>query len=301
MERMKLIDLQLFAEGSGDGTASANAGGTAAEAGAQGTVIYGKQEGTAMPEQQPHEPAAPQPEAETFESLINGKYKDDFAKKSQQIIDRRFKQTKQLEAERDAIRPVLDALSARYGVDIRSKDFAQQLQAAIDADDSYYEQEADRQGLTVAQLKEQRRITAENARLQEALQERQRQEARDNVYSGWLDEAEKLRSVYPDFDLETEAQNEGFVRLLQSGIDVKTAYEVLHKDELLSGALRYAVQTTQQRTVDNIRARGMRPQEAGAGGSTAAAQIVKADPADWSAEDMREATRRALAGEKIRL
>ncbi|MBE5801079.1 MAG: hypothetical protein E7319_02215 [Clostridiales bacterium] len=301
MERVRWMDLQLFAEGGGDGAASANAAGTAAPAGEQTTVIYGKQEGTAMPETQPEAPQAPQPEAESFDSLINGKYKEDFTQKAQQMIDTRFKQTKKLEQEREALRPVLDALSARYGVDMRSKDFAQQLQAAIDEDDGFYEQEADRLGLTVPQLKEQRRITNENAQLREALAERERQEARDNVYKDWVEQGEKLKAVYPEFRLDVEAQNEGFVRLLQNGIDVKTAYEVVHKDELLSGAIRYAVQTAQQRTVEDIRARGMRPQEAGAGNSTAAAKVVKADPKDWTDEDMREATRRAMMGEKIRL
>lgn len=301
MKNLNWIDLQLFAEGGGDGAASANAGGAAAEAGAQAAVIYGKQEGTAMPNAQSQETAAPQPEAESFESLITGRYKADFDKKAQQMINTRFKQTKQLEAERDALRPVLDALSAKYGIDQKGKDFAQKLQAAIDADDSYYEEEADRLGLTVNQLKEQRRTNAELAELREALAERQRQEARDNIYQGWLDQSEQLKGIYPDFDLQVEAQDEGFVRLLQNGIDVRTAYEVVHKDELLSGAIRYAVKTAQQRTVEDIRARGLRPQEAGAGSSTAAAQVVKADPRDWSREDMAEATRRALMGEKIRL
>ena len=294
---MDHIFLQLFAEGGGDGAASANAGGNGAPE-ASSTVVYGKQDGEAS---QPVEQQPTETPEETFDSLINGKYKEDFAKKTQQIINARFRQTKQLEEQRDALRPVLDALSAKYGVDAKGKNFVAELQAAIDADDTYYEAEADRMGLTVAQLKDQRRMEAENAQLREAIAERERQEARDNVYSGWLAEGEQLKTVYPSFDLEVEAQNESFVHLLQNGINVKTAYEVIHKDELLSGAIGYAVKTAQQRTVDNIRARGMRPQEAGAGSTAQAAQIVKANPADWSKQDMAEVLRRVRSGEKIRL
>ena len=83
-------------------------------------------------------------------------------------------------------------------------------------------------------------------------------------------------------------------------VDVKTAYEVVHKDELLTGAIRYAVQSAQKKTVDNIRARGMRPPENGASGN-GSATVVKSNPNNWTKEDFNEVIRRVQHGEKIRL
>lgn len=308
------LNLHLFDGGEGGGAPGTSpAGGTApaVQAGARNplaNVRYGKQaaaEADAPASVQEPETHVTSDTAEqkrtAFEELIKGEYKAEFDARAQQIIDARFKQTKEMEARQAAMQPVLDALCSKYGVDAADVD---KLRAAIEEDDSYYAEEAERKGLTVEQLKEFKRLERENAAFQATLEERQRREQADGIYARWQQESDQLSQVYPGFDLSAECQSpetgRNFLRLLQNGVDVRTAYEVIHKDELLSGAIGYAVQTAQKRTMDNIRARGMRPQENGAGGSVAA-QLVKPDPSKWTKADRREVARRVLRGERIEL
>lgn len=57
--------------------------------------------------------------------------------------------------------------------------------------------------------------------------------------------------------------------LLRSGVDARTAYEVVHKDEIIGGAMQYTAQRVQEKVVNDIRARGMRPPENGGSGHRA--------------------------------
>ena len=50
---------------------------------------------------------------------------------------------------------------------------------------------------------------------------------------------------------------------MYSGVPLKTAYEVLHKDEILSGAMTYTAQKVKEQVVKGIEARGRRPLENG--------------------------------------
>ena len=301
------LDLHLFDGAAAEGGTAAQGAGEGQPAAPQGGrnknplagVQYGKQ---AEPDAQ-DAPATAPPEVDrgaAFEELIKGEYKDEFAKRTQKVIDARFKATKELEGRLGALQPMVDALASRYGVDPTDP---AALQKALAEDDSYYQDEADRKGLTVEQLKRLKSIERENEQLRAVIEDRQRREGADRIYSKWQQESEACAQVYPGFDLKGECEGETgerFMGLLKNGIDVKTAFEVVHKDELLGGAIQYAVQTTQKRTVDNIRARGMRPSENGASGN-APARIVKKDPSAFTRKDREEIARRVSRGERIEL
>lgn len=238
---------------------------------------------------------------ETFEQLIKGEYKDLFHQRVQQIIDERFKATKGLESRMTAMEPMLEALASKYGVDTQD---TEKLMKAIEDDDSYFEDEAERRGLTVEQLKEFKRMERENAEFRKTHEEMERRQNSDRIFGRWTAEAESCAQKYPNFSLQAECQSpetgERFLSMLRSGVDVQTAYEVVHKDELLGGAIQYAVQSTQRRTMDSIRARGMRPDENGASGN-GAARLVKTDPSKWTRKDREEISRRVHGGERIEL
>ena len=53
-------------------------------------------------------------DGEEFETLIKGRFKEPFAKKTQAIIDKRFREFKSLESYRDRVRPLIGDLLARY-------------------------------------------------------------------------------------------------------------------------------------------------------------------------------------------
>lgn len=230
-----------------------------------------------------------------FRELIKGEYKDEFQRVMQDNLNRRFKETDELRKRADAAKPLMELLAGKYGVKDAS-DAAALLEAA-EADDGYYEEEAANKGLTVEQLKTFKRMERENAQLKEAAQERERAERASQVQARWAQEAEATKAVYGGFDFQTEAQNPAFARLLKAGVDVKTAYEVAHHDDILSGAMQYTAQRVQEKTVNDIRARGMRPDEGALG--TASAGDGRLDVSKLTVEQMRDIEKRAMHGERI--
>ena len=231
----------------------------------------------------------------SFDELIRGDYQEDFEKKTQAIIDRRFRRVKQMEQKLADVEPVLDLLAARYSVD---KSDLGALVQAVEEDNSFYEQEAEELGIPVEQLKKQRKLERENAVLRAERERAAADEKSKEIYNGWMQQAEAVKQTYPDFDFLTECQNEKFLELIRSpAIDVRTAYEVLHRDEIMTGVMRHTAHTVQQKTVEDIKARGLRPTENGMTPHSSA--ILKTNVQDLTKEDMAEINRRVARGEKI--
>ena len=128
--------------------------------------------------------------------------------------------------------------------------------------------------------------------------EQQNQEQANALYAAWMQQAEQLKTVYPGFDLATELQSEQFRALLRSNVPVQTAYEVVHKDEIIPAAMRFTAEKIQEKTVNSIRAGQRRPAE-GAMASQGAVQI-KSDVSQLTKADREEIARRVARGEKIR-
>ena len=138
----------------------------------------------------------------------------------------------------------------------------------------------------------------ENADLKRQMQERETQENANRLYAAWMQQADDMKGVYPSFDLEAEMQNQRFIDLLRSNIDVRTAYEVLHKDEIIPAAMQFTAQKVEQQLTNKIIANGSRPVENGIK-SQSAAQI-KSDVSQLTKADREEINRRVARGEKIR-
>lgn len=312
-----IFDDGAGAASAGDGSGSSTAGTTAADAGQHPTetpavnskgkpnrdlskVRYGKQPETPQKNidvktDDMEMAATEKPENTSFDELIKGEYKEDFQKRTQAIIDHRFKEAKLAEERLEALAPVLDLLASRYGV---KKGDHTALARAIEEDNAFYEQEAEEQGITVEQLKKQKKLEQENAQLRAERQRAESDRRSQEIYNGWLGQAEEVKTVYPDFDFAKECENEKFVELIKyPAIDVKTAYEVIHRDEILAGAMQHTAHTIQQKTVEDIKARGLRPPENGTKIQSPA--ILKTDVNELTKEDMAEINRRVARGEKI--
>ena len=295
-----LINLQLFAEGSGTGDGGAT--GVTGEAAAPQTkgaknpladVQYGIQpDAQAASVQETVE--TPVDRNAEFEKLIKGEYKEQYNAKMQDTIQKRLKGTNEAVEKYNALAPTLELLSKKYGVDVN--DIAA-LTTAIEDDDAYFEDEALEKGITVQQLKEIRKMEKENAELKRKMQEQTAQQNASKLYATWMDQAEKAKTVYPSFDLQAEMQNPRFVDLLRSNVDVRTAYEVLHKDEIIPAAMQFTAQKVEQKLTNKIIANGARPTENGIRSQSAAQ--VKSDVSQLSKADRAEIARRVARGEKI--
>lgn len=299
------LNLQLFAEGgagdgSGTGVTAPAAGETKGAKNPLANVVYGKQEeapAAGEPEAKPEEGNA-EPSAESFDSLIKGKYKADFDKAVQDIVQKRLRGSKDMEASLNdrlnQMQPVFDELAHKYGVDGSNPEA---ILNAMRTDDGFLEKEAQEKGLSVQQLREIRKMELENEGLRRQMRERADREQAERIYSKWMQDAEGLKEQFPDFDLETELANPQFQGLLRANIDVATAYQVIHKDELIPAAMQYTAQQVQSKMANSVAANNARPRENGIGGSSPV--TVKTDVSKLTKADRAEIARRVARGERI--
>lgn len=309
-----MLNLQLFADGgaaSGTSGASAEGGGTVAE-GTKGETVAAAvqqqkkggrsnaliQEDTSTNDEslaaEVTKTVATKDRNSKFEELIKGEYKDLYDAKVQDTIQKRLKSTKETVDKYNALNPTLELLASKYGVEAGD---VEALNKAIQEDDAYYEDEAIERGLTVSQLKEIKKMERENAELKRQMEEQSRRDNANKLYSRWMNEAEQTKSVYPAFNFETEMQNPKFLDLLRSNIDVRTAYEVIHKDEIIPAAMSFTASKVAQNLTNKIIANGSRPTENG--NSSQGASVIKSDVSQLSKAQRAEVARKVAKGERI--
>lgn len=232
-----------------------------------------------------------------FRDLVNSEeYKDVYTEDTQRIINRRFKQTQELERQVGSYQPVIDMLMQRYKV--TDGDMAK-LTAAIENDNAYWSEAAEEAGMSVDQYKQFQRLQRENAALLRDQQQRRGQQAVQQQLQKWYGEAEQVKGLYPSFDLATEVGNPQFLSMLKAGVPVQHAYEVIHMEEIKAGVAKMQAKATERQVVDGIRAKGARPQENGT--ASQSAFTVKEDPHKWTKKDREEVIRRVARGETINL
>ena len=307
------LNLQLFAEGAGStgsGTGAEGATGvTEANAVPQtkkgvksnplAEVVYGKQEDSAQTADVQSNNTVAESNATAdrnaeFEKLIKGEYKDLYDARMQDTIQKRLKGTKETVDKYNALSPTLELLARKYGVDPND---TEALNKAIEDDDAYYEEEALQKGVTVEQLKEIKKMEKENAELKRQMQEQNAKEKGAQLYAQWMEQGKNTQAIYPSFDLRAEMQNPKFVDLLKANIDVRTAYEVVHKEEILPAAMQFTAKTVEQKLTNKIIANGARPTENGI--SSQSSVVTKSNVSQLTKADLAEIARRVANGERI--
>ena len=282
------LNLQLFGEeGSAEGGDLAN---PVAETSAESGVATAEVE----------EPVAPA--EDEWDTLIKGKYKEQYGKAVNDAVNRRFKNQKDLQGQIDAIDPVIRAIAQRYEVqaDADGRIPIDVLTDKVMNDNSLYEKEAFERGMSVEDLKQIKSLERENAQLKRAT----RQTAEQREWEELVEQGNALKGMYPAFDIETEMLNPDFGRLLatlkRSGFanPVQTAYETVHRDEIMGGAMQYAVEQTKQKISKSIQSGMSRPQENGTS-NAAAGTPTSLDPSKLSKSQIEDIKRRAARGERI--
>jgi hypothetical protein len=281
MEFLK-INLCLFGEG-GEGAATAGAESGVSDAPTSNEMGEGA------------DPTAEEDRQSQYAKFKND-FKAEYDAEVQGLIKDRLKRSSKENAELNgklkASAPILEAMAKKYGVD--ASDYNAILNA-FEADDQNLEEEAYRRDMSVEQLRQFKQIERENQALRDAEAERKRQE----IYAKWDREAEELKSFYPNFDVGTEFSNNDFVRLIEAGVDMRSAYEVTHRDEILGGAMKYTAQKTAEKVANSVRANAARATENGL--SSNSASVNSFDIGKLSRAQMEEYKQRALNGERIDL
>lgn len=287
------ISFQFFAEGGEAGSTAAIAQPTQQQSSAPAQGVQA--DVSAQPGQQ-EQAAVAQPQEESFESLISGRYKADYERRVKAAVQNRLKgTTKTIKA----MTPILDVLGQQYGVDVSDMDKIDfdTLARRLTDDKRLYEQEAIDKGIPLETLMHQKQLERQNAALQrenaQVRDEQQRREEFDRITQQFAE----VQRLYPGADLATELGNPEFGRLVASGVPARTAYEVIHMTELDALKARAAAQVATQQTVAGIQAKGMRPQEGAANAGTGAP--VAFDPAKLTPKQREEIRERVRRGEKI--
>lgn len=234
-----------------------------------------------------------------FEDLIKGDYKDDYKKHVDGLFKKRFKNQRDNQKTLDSIRPGLEMLAQRYGVDPESEEFYTMLNNKIVEDDSYYQEEAFERGLDVATLKELKQTERENQELTRRLAEQQQNIEDQRKFEYVNSQAQEMLQYYPDFDLDAEMEDPEFHRLVwQAGVPVRTAFEVLHKAEIDARMMNMAVAQTKEKMSNEIQSRMSRPREGAMMANSGSLENEKS-PKDWTKEERDAIKQRARRGERV--
>lgn len=139
-----------------------------------------------------------------------------------------------------------------------------------------------------------RGLRQENARLRQETQAQRERQA--GALLRLQAEEERIRQVYPDFDWKRELASPRFGRLVTAGVDGQTAYEIVHRQELLQAAMAYAAAQARSQTARAIASGGGRVAENRGGSRT----VTRSDPKSLSSRELADIRRRVQDGEKIR-
>ena len=297
MNERKILDFHLF-EGEGGG----EAGATASQPGSTQdikTVQYGRSEGEGQANSQvgsDNGTGASDLNAE-WEALTGkgGKFHDLLGQRVSGAVQERFKNQSDLQGQIDQISEGLTPMFMNYG--LKLGDF-EGLQAAIANDDDLYKAGAERAGLDVEQYKKSLKLQADSDRLHQIEESYRQEQERQAKFEAWEADAAELQQAFPAFDLGMEIQtNEQFAKLLNNGVDVKTAFHVAHYEELNNGMNAYAQRTATQQIVNTIAQRAARPMEGALNHAPAIER--RSDPSKLTKEDFERIDEIVAAGGSV--
>lgn len=245
---------------------------------------------TAQPEK-----AAPKlnPKAE-FEKLIKGEYKDAYEEKIKENLAKRFRENEELRKKLDSANEILAELSERYNMDFEDTD---SLKRAVHADNGLFADEAQRQGMDVETYRYIKRLERENLGYKKQIEKSRRDSEAAEMMKRWYDNSQELANTYPDFDMTQEIDNPKFIELVQKGVDLKTAYEVVHIADIMNREKKNAATEARRDVEQEYRSRDNRPYENGLSAQSSA--IIKSSVSSLSAKQRAELAKRAARGEKI--
>lgn len=234
----------------------------------------------------------------SFEELIKGEYKEDYNKKVNTVVRNRLKNAKETEAKLESWNPIKDALVSRYGLDADAN--PEDILNALYNDDGLYENEALEKGIPVSELKRMKRMEAENETMRRQLEQEALQKENEQHMMELFQEAEEVKQYYPDFDFDYESfdspTKETFVTMVNAGVSMKNAYEVLHP-EIQVQMMKVVADKTAEKVANGIRSNKKRPNELGNSGFTGSQ--AKIDPSKLTKDEIDDLIARANRGERI--
>ena len=313
MLKKLLLNLQLFGDGGGDGGDGGSASASVGEA------LGGKESGenkipASIPEKakkyyqkamEKHSGSTTNASAQnsdnaqttneqgttdklSYEDLIKSDdYKEDHEAYIKKTIGERLKKYKGIEADLGKHKAILDTVAVKYGVNPDDENFLESLTQKIEADDSYYENYAMEHDISTEEAR--RIVTMERKAAQYDAQKEamEKQEQMRQHIMVLRQNAEKTKLQFPDFDLDTEMQDERFRRLCAAtNGDTTAAFKACHHDEIIANTVRMASRKIQNQTAQAVASNKARPIENGI--SSSAPSVVQQDFRNMSLGELRK-------------
>lgn len=316
MENYKWLNLQLFAgEGAASGGEGASTGegaaadgvGTAVDAGQQRLRELGvpeaiiqrraKKAPVKLPEgavttspkaavQAPVQAAAAEAHEKHTEEIKNDAparmswdeimSDPEYNRQMQSVVQSRLRGAKSSEETLEKMAPAMEVLARKYGQDPSKIDY-DALAKAITDDNDYYESKALEMGVPVETAKKLDRDARDTERATRAEKDAREDRALREHFSRLQREAEKMKEIFPGFDLKKELKNPVFLRMTSPrvGVSVEDAYFATHRNEIQAASMQAAAQKTAEKLSADIRSGQRRPVENGASGQ--APSVAKFD------------------------
>ena len=313
MLKKLLLNLQLFADGGGDGGDGGSASASVGEA------LGGEESGekkipASIPEKakkyyqkamekhsgstteataQNSDNAQPTNEQGATEKLSyadiikSDEYKEEHKAYMDKTIGDRLKKYKGIEEDLGKHKAILDTVAYKYGVSPDAENFLEVLAEKIEADDSYYESYAMEHDISTDEARRIVTMERKAAQYDAQRQEMERQEQMRQQIMVLRQNAEKTKAQFPDFDLETEMQDERFRRLCAAtNGDTTAAFKACHHDEIIANTVRMASRQIQNQTAQAVASNKTRPMENGI--SSSAPSVVQHDFRNMNLQDIRK-------------
>lgn len=239
----------------------------------------------------------PQPDkGKLFADMVNGEYKAEAERWFQDRFDRRHRDYKLMQQRQEAMEPAVAMLQQVFGWD--GKD-PKALVELMQKDKDLWETRAAENGMDVDRYREWVRMQAENKALTEALQRRHAEERAAETRERYEQQFDAVVRMYPGAaeQLRDDFHNEQFLRMIDAGVDMLSAFQVVHQEQILSGAMQYAAQQAEHRVTDTVAANQRRPVENGTGGQVPAHS--RPDVNKMTRQERLELEARARRGERI--
>lgn len=310
------VDLQLFAEGGGDGAAVAGGDGAAPAAAekAASAPVQGKGRETAAAEVDemlsPAEDTAegeeqdgaadksstdPETHRKAFGELMRGEYNREFG---EMIVQATQKAYDSILNEQGPVGRILNALGQKYGTAPGDYEaLAAAVEGGVVKDDAYYEDMAMKKGISVQLAKEMDALESENAKHRAAEQQRAEAAKMQAIQQEWDAAAERIRAEDPGFDIKTALADPDFAQMLKLGVKMEDAYKARYFDDIMARRTTQTAKTVEKGVEARIRQRGARPAENGTNPGGAA--VLKTDVSKLTPQQCEELERRAMRGQII--
>lgn len=230
---------------------------------------------------------------ETFDSLIRGRYKQDFDSAVQKVVKQRVRGLNQYKGQAEAMAPIIDSWARSMGSTRRTRGrrTSRHWHSAFPLTSGFIARRPWK-GHVGGRPQKEYAGRAENTAMRRQLQEYQMREAFAGI------QADFARDVTARYgaDFETEMQNPDFARLMGAGVPPKTAYEVIHQQEIAQAQAQLVANQARENVMRTIQAQGARPQEIGSGAAGGENVPMKTH---WSRAEVEDMRRRAARGERV--